>query len=101
MIAVFSVTRQAVVRSFPFHIDLPTEDFLWCMIVEAVRTPAPPLLPHRPTKLQFQDDAIGHALKPWVERLGITWVMKDKMEAIERALVEAGEEFYGPRSAEP
>ena len=101
MIAVFSLTHRSVVRSFPFHIDSPTQDFLWSMIVGAVRTPYPPLLPHRPTELQLQDDAIGHALKPWIERLGITFVVKDKMEAVEKALFEAGEEFYGPRSAEP
>jgi hypothetical protein len=97
MIAVFSLTQQAVVRSFPFHIDLPTEDFLWAMIVGAVRTPFPPLVPHRPTELQLRDDLIGHALKPWVERLGITCVMTDKLEAVEKALFEVGEEFFGPR----
>lgn len=101
MMAVFSLTHRSVVRSFPFHIDLPTEDFLWAMIVGAVRTPFPPLQPHRPTELQLEDDAIGHALKPWVERLGITCALKDKMEAVEKALFEVGEEFYGPRSVEP
>lgn len=95
MIAVFSVTHQAVVRSFPFHIDMPAEDFLRSMIVMGVRTPFPPLRPHRPTELQLRDDAIGHALKPWVERLGITCVLKDRMEAVEKALIEAGEDFYG------
>ncbi len=101
MIAVFSITHRSVVRGFPFHIDLPTEDFLWAMIVGAVRTPSPPLLPHRPTELQLRGDDIGQALKPWVERLGITCVLKDKMEAVEKALFEVGEEFYGPRSVEP
>jgi hypothetical protein len=47
--------------------------------------------------LQLRDDLIGHALKPWVERLGITCVMTDKLEAVEKALVEVGEEFFGPR----
>jgi hypothetical protein len=101
MIAVFSLTHRAVVWSFLFHIDLPTEDFLWSMIVGAVRTPAPPLLPHRPTELQLRGDAIGQALKPWIERLGITSAMTDKLEVVEEALFEAGEEFFGPRSADP
>jgi hypothetical protein len=97
MIAVFSVTRHAVVRSFPFHIDFPTEDFLWSMIVLAVRTPFPPFLPHRPSELQLRDDSIGQALKPWVERLAITCVFTDKLEGVEKALLDVGEEFYGPR----
>jgi hypothetical protein len=101
IIAIFSVTHRAVVGSFPFHIDLPTDDFLWSMIVLAARTPFPPLLPHRPFELQVRDDATGQALKPWVERLGIAVVLKDKMEVVEKALFEVGEEFYGPRRVEP
>jgi hypothetical protein len=63
--------------------------------------PARPATPHRPTELQLRNDAIGHASKPWVERLGITCVFKEKMEAVEKALFDLGEEFYGPRGAEP
>jgi hypothetical protein len=47
--------------------------------------------------LQLQDDAIGHDLKPWVERLSIAVILKDKLEAVEKALFEVGEEFFGPR----
>src|SRR5438105_12110476 len=65
MIAVFSLTHRSVVRIFPFHIDMPTEDFLWSMIVLAVRTPFPPLLPHRPNELHLRDDVFGQAPKPW------------------------------------
>jgi hypothetical protein len=101
MTVIYSVTHQAIVTNFPFCIDPPTEEFLWWMFWRAAVGPAPPATPHRPTELQLRDDAIGHALMPWVERLGITCVLKDKMEAIEKALFEAGEEFYGPRSAAP
>jgi hypothetical protein len=101
MTVIFSVTHQAVIANLPFWTDPPTEEFLWWVFWRAVVCPARPATPHRPTELQLQDDAIGHALKPWVERLGITVVLKDKMEAVEKSLFEADEEFYGPRSAEP
>jgi hypothetical protein len=98
MTVIYSLTHQAILANWPFWIDPPTEDFVWWMFWRGVVGPALPATPHRPTELQLRDDAIGQALKPWVERLGIACVLKDKMEAVERALVVAGEGFYGPRS---
>ncbi len=101
MTVIYSLTQRAVVANWPFWTDPPTKDFVWLIFWRAVVGPAPPATPHRPTKLQLRDDEIGQALKPWVERLGITCVLKDKMEAVEKALVESGEDFYGPRSLGP
>lgn len=98
---IYSLTHQTVVANFPFCIDPPTEDFVWWIFWRAVACPARPATPHRPTELQLRDDGIGHALKPWVERLGIACVLKDNMEAVEEALFDAGEEFYGPRNVGP
>ena len=96
MTVIYSLTHQAVIANWPFWIDPPSEDFLRSIISKAVVGPAPPATPHRPTELQLRDDEMGHALKPWIERLGIACVLKDKMEAVEKALFEAGDEFYGP-----
>lgn len=97
---VYSVTTQTVLADFPFHIDPPSQDFLWSMIVRAMANPYRSAA-HRPTEMQLRDDAIGHGLKPWIQRLGIACVLKDRMEAVEKALVDVGEKFFGPRSAEP
>jgi hypothetical protein len=101
MTVIYSVTHQAVIANIPFWTDPPTVDFVWWILWRAVVCPAQPASPHRPTELQLREDAIGHALKPWVERLGITCVLTDNLEAVEKALFEVGEEFFGPRGAEP
>lgn len=93
MTAIYSLTHQAVIANLPFWTDPPTEDFVWWIIWRAVVGPARPATAHRPTELQMRDDPIGQALKPWVERLGISCVLKDKMEVVEKAIFEAGKEF--------
>ena len=97
----YSLTHRKVVTDFPFCLDPPNKDFVWRIFWRAVVCPARPATPHRPTELQLRDDAIGHALKPWIEQLGITCVLKCKMEAVEKALHESGEAYYGPSIAEP
>ena len=82
MAVVYSLSHQTVVTNFPFCIAPPTEDFVF-RILEGGRVPGPTSDPHRPTELQLQDDAIGHAMKPWIERLGIAFVLMDRMDAVE------------------
>jgi hypothetical protein len=94
MTVIYSLTHRAVVTDLPFWIEPPTEEVVWWVFWRAVVCPA---RPHRPTELQLRDDAIDQALKPWLEGIGITCVFKDKMEAVEKALFEVGEEFFGPR----
>lgn len=101
MMAVYSITNQTSLAGLLFHIDPPSDEFLRSLLMGAMANPLRPAAPHRPTELQFRDDGIGQALKPWVEQLGITCVLKDKMEEVQQAVVHVGEEFYGPRSAEP
>ncbi len=100
LMMVYSVTTQTVLADFPFYIGLPSEDFLRSILVRAMANPYRSA-PHRPTELQLQDDAAGCGLKPWIEQLGIVCVLTDKLEAVEKALLDLGEEFFGPRSAEP
>jgi hypothetical protein len=94
LMMVYSVTTQTVLADFPFHIGLPSEDFLQSTLVRAMANPYRSA-PHRPTELQVRDDAFGNALKPWIEQLGIVCVLTDNMEAVERVLFAAGEEFFG------
>ena len=94
MTVIYSLTHQTVIANFPFCIDPPTEDFVWWIFRRAVVCPGQPATSHRPSELQLQDDGIGHALKPWVERLDITCVLKDRMEGVEKAIHDTGQEFY-------
>ena len=98
MTVIYGVTHQAVIATLPFRTDPPTEEFVWWIFWRAAAHPTRPAAPRRPTDLQLQD-AIGHALKPWVERLGVTCVLKNRLEAVEKALFEAGEEFSTGRAA--
>jgi hypothetical protein len=63
----------------------------------SVRAMANPyrLAPHRPTELQLRDETVGNGLKPWIEPLGIVYVLTEKLEAVERTLFDAGEAFFG------
>jgi hypothetical protein len=94
LMMVYSVSTQTVLADFPFHIGLPSEDFLRSMLLRAMANPYQSA-PHRPTELQVRDDTVGNGLKPWIEQLGITCVLMDRLNAVERRLFDAGEEFFG------
>ena len=65
------------------------------MLARAVENPWRPVAPHRPTELQVRDDSVGHYLKPWIERLGIACVLKDKLDVVEKVLFDEGEALFG------
>jgi hypothetical protein len=94
LMMVYSITNQTVLADFPFHIGLPSEDFLRSMLVRAMADPYRSV-PHRPTELQLRDETVGNGLKRWIEQLGIVCVLTDTLEAVERVLFDAGEAFFG------
>lgn len=94
LMMVYSITNQTVLADFPFHIGQPSEEFLRSTLVRAMGNHHR-AAPHRPTELQVRDDTFGNALKPWIEQLGIICVLTDNLEAVERVLFTAGEEFFG------